>query len=121
MKRLLISASVCLLSMAAFAQETQWYLQDKTDKTAGISVERTYRDLLKGRKPTPVVVAVIDGGIYTTHEDIRRVLWVNPKEVAGNGKDDDKNGYVDDIHGWNFIGGKYGRNVNYETAEVTRL
>lgn len=121
MKRLLVSASVCLLSIAASAQEKQWYLQDKTDKTAGISVERTYRELLKDRKPTPVVVAVIDGGIDTTHEDIRRVLWVNPKEIAGNGKDDDKNGYVDDIHGWNFIGGKDGRNVNYETAEVTRL
>ncbi|MVM40523.1 S8 family serine peptidase [Spirosoma sp. HMF3257] len=107
--------------MAALAQETQWYLQDKTDNTAGISVERTYRELLKDRKPTPVVVAVIDGGIDTTHEDLRRVLWVNPKEIAGNGKDDDKNGYVDDVHGWNFIGGKDGRNVDYETAEVTRL
>ena len=121
MKKHLISASICLLSMAASAQETQWYLQDKTDKTAGISVERTYRELLKDRKPTPVVVAVIDGGIDTTHEDLRRVLWVNPKEIAGNGKDDDKNGYVDDIHGWNFIGGKDGRNVDHETAEVTRL
>jgi subtilisin family serine protease len=121
MKKLLFSASVCLFSIAASAQETQWYLRDKTDKTAGISVERTYNELLKGRKPTPVVVAVIDGGIDTTHEDLRRVLWVNPKEIAGNGKDDDKNGYVDDIHGWNFIGGKDGRNVDYETAEVTRL
>jgi subtilisin family serine protease len=121
MKKLLISASVVLLSVAASAQETQWYLQDKTDNTAGISVERTYRELLKDRKPTPVIVAVIDGGIDTTHEDLRRVLWVNPKEIAGNGKDDDKNGYTDDVHGWNFIGGKDGRNVNYETTEVTRL
>ncbi|GAB2604766.1 S8 family peptidase [Spirosoma areae] len=121
MKKLLLSASVCLLSIAASAQQTQWYLLDKTDSTAGISVERTYRELLKDRKPTPVVVAVIDGGIDTTHEDIRRVLWTNPKEIAGNGKDDDKNGYTDDIHGWNFIGGKDGRNVGYETAEVTRL
>lgn len=121
MKKLLISASVCLLSVAASAQEAQWYLRDKTDKTAGISVDRAYSELLKDRKPTPVVVAVIDGGIDTTHEDLRRVLWINPKEIAGNGKDDDKNGYVDDIHGWNFIGGKDGRNVSYETAEVTRL
>ncbi|GAB4030536.1 S8 family peptidase [Spirosoma gilvum] len=121
MKKLLISASACLFSMAALAQQTQWYLQDKTDNTAGISVERTYRELLKDRKPTPVIVAVIDGGIDTTHEDLRRILWVNPKEIAGNGKDDDKNGYVDDVHGWNFIGGKDGKNVSYETAEVTRL
>lgn len=121
MKKLLISASVCLLSITALAQTTQWHLLDKTDSTAGISVERTYRELLKDRKPTPVVVAVIDGGIDTTHEDLRRVLWINPKEVAGNGKDDDKNGYVDDVHGWNFIGGKDGRNVTHETAEATRL
>ncbi|MBD2756212.1 S8 family peptidase [Spirosoma validum] len=121
MKKLLISASVCLFSVTAQAQTTQWHLLDKTDSTAGISVERTYRELLKDRKPTPVVVAVIDGGIDTTHEDLRRVLWVNPKEIAGNGKDDDKNGYVDDIHGWNFIGGKDGRNVTHESSEATRI
>ena len=121
MKKLLFSASVCLLSVAASAQDSQWYLHDKTDKTAGISVDRTYGELLKNRKPTPVIVAVIDGGIDTTHEDLRRVLWTNPKEIPGNGIDDDKNGYVDDMHGWNFIGGKDGRNVDYETAEVTRL
>lgn len=107
--------------MAASAQQTQWFLRDKTDSTVGISVDRTYRELLKNRKPTPVVVAVIDGGVDTNHEDLRRVLWTNPKEVAGNGKDDDKNGYVDDVHGWNFIGGKDGRNVSYETVEVTRI
>ncbi len=121
MKKLLLSASVCLISAAASAQTMQWYLGDKTDSTAGISVDRTYRELLKDRKPTPVVVAVIDGGIDTTHEDLRRVLWTNPKEIAGNGKDDDKNGYVDDVHGWNYIGGKDGRNVTNETAEVTRI
>lgn len=121
MKKLLISASVCLLTVAASAQTTQWHLLDKTDSTAGISVERAYSELLKGHKSTPVIVAVIDGGIDTTHEDLRRVLWTNPKEIAGNGKDDDKNGYVDDVHGWNFIGGKDGRNVNQETAEVTRI
>ncbi|WP_199736647.1 S8 family serine peptidase [Fibrisoma montanum] len=123
MKKLLLCASVCLLSLAASAQDTQqWYHRDpKTDNIPGIATERTYRELLKDRKPTPVVVAVIDGGIDSTHEDLRRVLWVNPKEIPGNGKDDDKNGYVDDIHGWNFIGGKDGRNVHHETAEVTRL
>lgn len=121
MKKLLINASICLLPVVASAQQTQWFLRDKTDSTVGISVDRTYRELLKNRKPTPVVVAVIDGGIDPNHEDLRRVLWTNPKEVAGNGKDDDKNGYVDDVHGWNFIGGKDGRNVGYETVEATRL
>ncbi|GAB3564089.1 S8 family peptidase [Spirosoma luteolum] len=122
MNKILLWASAGLLTATtATAQESQWYLRDKTDSTAGISVDRTYRELLAGRKPTPVVVAVIDGGIDTAHVDLKRVLWNNPREIAGNGKDDDKNGYVDDVHGWNFIGGKDGRNVSYETVEITRI
>ncbi len=122
MKKIFLIASVVLLPALASAQDKQWYLLDaKTDQAVGISSERAYRELLKNRKPTPVVVAVIDGGIDTAHTDLKRVLWNNPKELAGNGKDDDKNGYVDDTHGWNFIGGKDGRNVQYETSEATRL
>lgn len=122
MKKILLWASVGLSTIAtASAQETQWYLRDKTDKTAGISVDKTYGELLANRKPTPVLVAVIDGGIDTSHVDLKRVLWTNPKEIPGNGIDDDKNGYIDDVHGWNFIGGKDGRNVSYETVEITRL
>ena len=103
------------------AQTSQWFhLDSKADSVWGISTDRTYRELLSHRKPTPVVVAVIDGGIDSTHEDLKRILWTNPKEIPGNGIDDDRNGYVDDVHGWNFIGGKDGRNVQYETAEVTR-
>ncbi|MGA0557872.1 S8 family peptidase [Larkinella sp. VNQ87] len=119
----LVSLYTILLSGSAFsqAQSTQWFhLDSKADSVWGISTDRTYRELLNNRKPTPVVVAVIDGGIDSTHEDLKRVLWTNPKEIPGNGIDDDKNGYVDDVHGWNFIGGKDGRNVRYETAEVTR-
>ncbi|RAK02325.1 subtilase family protein [Larkinella arboricola] len=108
-------------SSLSLAQSSQWFhLDAKTDSVWGISTDRTYRELLNNRKPTPVIVAVIDGGIDSTHEDLKRILWTNPKEIPGNGIDDDKNGYVDDVHGWNFIGGKDGRNVQYETAEVTR-
>jgi subtilisin family serine protease len=103
------------------AQSSQWFhLDSKADSVWGISTDRTYRELLNNRKPMSVIVAVIDGGIDSTHEDLKRILWTNPKEIPGNGIDDDKNGYVDDVHGWNFIGGKDGRNVQYETAEVTR-
>ncbi len=100
----------------------QWYLKDpQQDQAPGISVTRTYAELLKGRAPAPVVVAVIDSGIDTAHVDLKSVLWTNTKEIPGNKIDDDQNGYADDVHGWNFLGGKDGRNVNSETLEVTRI
>jgi len=79
------------------------------------------RELLAGRQPRrTVIVAVIDGGVDTAHIDLRGNLWSNPKEVAGNGRDDDGNGFVDDVRGWNFIGGSNGEDVRYDTFEVTR-
>jgi subtilisin family serine protease len=100
-----------------------WQLLDlDTDRVPGVSAARTYEDLLAGRTPArTVVVAVIDGGVDTAHVDLRENLWTNPGETAGNGVDDDGNGYVDDVYGWNFIGGADGRNVGHETLEVTRL
>jgi subtilisin family serine protease len=100
-----------------------WQLLDEvTDGVPGISAERAQRELLAGKTPgRTVLVAVIDGGIDTAHVDLRANLWSNPKEVFGNSRDDDNNGYVDDLHGWNFIGGKSGQDVHYDTFEVTRL
>lgn len=66
-------------------------------------------------------MAVIDSGIDTAHEDLKPVLWQNKKEIPGNGVDDDKNGYTDDVHGWNFIGGKDGRNVGKDSYEAVRV
>lgn len=106
----------------AEAAAAQWYLRDpQLDKTPGVGATRTYAELLKGRKPSPVVVAVIDSGIDTAHVDLKAVLWRNPREIPGNGIDDDKNGYIDDVHGWNFLGGADGRNISVETLEVTRV
>jgi len=99
-----------------------WFNLDPTlDGVQGVSTERMYKELLAGKKGTTVVVAVIDGGVDYTHEDLKDIMWVNPGEIPNNGKDDDNNGYVDDIHGWNFIGGKDGKNVNQDTYEITRL
>jgi cell wall-associated protease len=97
-----------------------WYLRDpETDSIQGVSAERAYATLLKGKPSRTVIVAVIDSGVDIEHEDLKDNLWINSDEIAGNGTDDDKNGYVDDVHGWNFIGGKEG-NVDADTYEVTR-
>jgi cell wall-associated protease len=98
-----------------------WHLRDEqTDSLHGISINKTYR-FLKGRKSKQVIVAVIDSGVDTANEDLKNILWINPKEIAGNGVDEDGNGYVDDVHGWNFLGGKDGRNIKTESAEASRI
>jgi subtilisin family serine protease len=126
LKSKLMGLGFMALSFSAFAQKeapANWFNLDLTsDNVHGVSTEKAYKELLNGKKPKKtVLVAVIDSGIDFEHEDLKDIMWVNPKEIKGNGKDDDGNGYVDDIHGWNFIGGKDGKNVNYETLEATRL
>lgn len=89
------------------------------DTVPGMSVAQAY-DFIQGKKGVEVIVGVIDSGIDVEHEDLAANTWTNPKEVAGNGIDDDKNGYIDDIKGWNFLGGPDG-NVYAEQLELTRL
>jgi subtilisin family serine protease len=97
-------------------------LDDSLDHYPGISLLRARKELLAGRAPRKsVVVAVIDGGVDTAHAALKPRLWVNAKEIAGNARDDDSNGYADDAHGWNFIGGADGKDVNYDTFELTRM
>ncbi len=73
------------------------------DSVPGMSLDRAY-DFVKNKKATTVIVGIIDSGVDIEHEDLKDLVWTNPKEIAGNGKDDDNNGYIDDIHGWNFLG-----------------
>lgn len=68
-----------------------------------------------------IVVVVIDLGVDKDYEDFKFVMWVNEDEILGNGIDDDNNGYIDDIYGWNFIGGKNGKNLVYENLEMMWL
>lgn len=86
------------------------------DTVPGMSVDRAYEEIIKNKAGKKVIVAVIDSGIEVDHADLKTQMWVNPKEVANNGKDDDKNGYTDDIHGWNFLG-----ETNEEQLELTRI
>jgi len=100
-----------------------WHLLDKgKDGFYGVSADKAYEFARsKKLKSKTVLVAVIDSGIDTLHEDLKNILWTNPKEIPGNGIDDDHNGYVDDIHGWNFIGGKDGKNVKDDSQEEARV
>ncbi|MDZ7681595.1 MAG: S8 family peptidase [Fodinibius sp.] len=100
-----------------------WHHYDEEQtRFRGISSQQAYQTILQNKSPKQeVVVAVLDGGVDTDHEDLQEVIWVNEDEVRGNGKDDDGNGYVDDIHGWNFIGGSDGQNINHDTFELTRI
>ncbi|MGO3305973.1 MAG: S8 family serine peptidase, partial [Sphingobacterium sp.] len=116
---------ISILPFLGHAQEQtknpqNWYNLDYAeDGVRGISTEKAY-DLLKDKKSSLVVVGVLDGGVDYNHEDLKDVMWVNPKEIPDNGKDDDHNGYIDDIHGWNFLGNSTGENVQYDNLEVTR-
>lgn len=104
------------------APERWWHLDRAEDRIFGISADRAYEQLLAGRQPArSVVVAIIDSGVDIEHEDLDDNLWVNEGEIPGNGVDDDGNGYVDDVHGWNFIGGPDGQQVDKDTYEVARL
>jgi len=115
------------ISTIAFSQSSlkdsppeNWFNQDvTTQKINGVSTTKAYQ-LLKGKKSKTIVVAIIDSGIDIEHEDLKDAIWLNEDEIAGNGIDDDGNGYVDDINGWNFIGGKDGRNVGPDNFEITR-
>ncbi|MGX5690113.1 S8 family serine peptidase [Arcticibacter tournemirensis] len=122
-RTLFLFAFLPLLSLAQQKDKpvANWQNLDLVkDGVMGVSTERAYLELLKGKKGVPVVVAVIDGGVDTQHEDLKSVMWSNPSEVAGNNKDDDKNGFTDDIHGWNFIGSPQ-YSVQYDNLEVVRL
>lgn len=83
------------------------------DTIPGMSVDKAYAEIIKNKKGKSVIVAVIDSGIDIDHEDLDGVVWTNPKEIPNNGKDDDKNGYVDDIHGWNFLGDAYDEQLEF--------
>ena len=91
-----------------------WSYSDlKNDSIPGMSLDKAY-SFLQGKKGVEVVVGVVDSGTDLLHEDLRDVAWVNIKEIENNGIDDDKNGYIDDINGWNFLGTIYKEHLEYE-------
>jgi cell wall-associated protease len=118
---ILLAVSFSLTAISQKEVVKGWHLLDKQeDGYNGISLNKAYQ-FLKNKNSRTVIVAVIDGGVDTTHEDLKAVLWNNPKEINGNKSDDDGNGYTDDIYGWNFLGNPDGTNVEKESAEAARL
>ena len=117
---LILSSVTLSFPQSSHVLPKDWFLRDpETDHLQGVSVEKAYSILLKDRPSRTIIVAVVDTGIDIEHEDLKSVIWLNEGEIPGNGIDDDKNGYIDDVHGWNFIGGKKG-NVVEDTGELTR-
>jgi len=124
LKNLLVLAVVFI----AFIGKSQ-ELDKKTKKIVnwyngakyGMSTDKAYKKLLKDRKAETVIVAVLDSGTDIEHEDLKDIIWTNKDEIPGNGIDDDKNGYIDDVHGWNFLGNAKGENINDVQLEMTRI
>lgn len=99
------------------SEKKSWgHLDLVKDTIPGMSVNKAYSEIIKHKKGETVIVAVIDSGVDIDHEDLNDVIWVNEDEIPNNGKDDDKNGYIDDINGWNFLGDGY-----YEQLEFVRI
>jgi cell wall-associated protease len=135
MKKVLLAAVFLAGFSFSYAQEAKagadpkedkdlmtWYHKDfATTKVYGVNTENAYKFLeSKGLKPKTVIVGVLDSGVQVDHPGLAKNVWTNPNEVPGNGKDDDGNGYIDDVHGWNFIGGKNG-DIDIDNMEVTRV
>ncbi|MGR3810593.1 S8 family peptidase [Jiulongibacter sp. NS-SX5] len=126
MVKKIVSLIAFAVSINSAAQELQtkfnWHNLDyQTDGVRGMSVEKAYQGLLEGRKSSTVIVGVIDSGVDIEHEDLKNHIWVNKDEIPDNGIDDEGNGFIDDINGWDFIGGPDGRDVQQEQLESARL
>ncbi len=101
-------------------ENLNWYNQDpEEDDIMGVGAERAY-EYLKERKSEVRVVAVLDSGVDIDHKDLKNNIWINEDEIPENGIDDDNNGYIDDVYGWNFLGNESGENLVYENLEFVR-
>ena len=111
---------ILLFNASIFSQALPGTLNWYNGEGTGMQTDKAYQ-LLKSKKPKAVIVAVIDSGVDIEHEDLQGKIWTNEKEIPKNEIDDDKNGYIDDVHGWNFLGNKKGQNLDAARLEKTRI
>ena len=107
-------------SVLSIAQPIEGTLNWYNEEGQGMYTEKAY-NYLKKKKSQTVIVGVIDSGVDIEHEDLKGQIWVNEDEIPNNGIDDDNNGYIDDVHGWNFLGNAKGEHVNEARLEKTRI
>lgn len=115
----IITAPLAVIKKAPLSENElkRWsHLDLIKDSIPGMSVDRAYAELLQGKKGVKVIVGIVDSGVDIEHPDLQGMIWTNPKEIPGNGIDDDKNGFIDDVHGWNFLG-----DAVHENLELTRV
>ena len=121
---LLLSFFFAISVLAQKKNPDNWQTLDpKKDKVYGVGSEEAYKTLATSTSKKMIkttIVAVIDSGVDPNHEDLKDVIWQNEDEIADNGKDDDNNGYIDDVNGWSFLGGKNG-DINHEATELARI
>jgi len=99
-----------------------WHRKDiQLDSIPGISIERAYRELIKKKRVKEIIVAVIDTQMDIAHQESKDLIWINDDEIPNNGLDDDTNGYIDDVTGWNFIGNSKGETLRYVGFDYTRI
>ena len=119
------SGFLVFISIFAFSQKeipNNWFhLDPSEDQFPGLSTNKLYADYLKNKTGKKIIVAVLDSGVDHLHEDLKDKMWTNKGEIPNNGIDDDRNGYIDDVHGWNFLGNSKGENIAHDNLEVTRI
>lgn len=103
------NAKGTLLNASSFlnVRPENWFNLSPSDGAEGVRTEETY--VTFGMPASEdIIVAVIDSGVDVNHEDLQGKIWINAGEIANDGIDNDGNDYIDDVFGWNFIGGSNG-------------